>query len=120
MKLRDATEIVRDAFSEIDGRLSVLSGEETDALLEQLPNPTGLVEQVLVYRLELKKEWDEGIIDPKTPTRVDSELDLETMWGLSKDLALSLMYGGSWFKAQALLDPDLTNPIMVYLSTEEV
>lgn len=56
MNLYEAMDMVRDQISAIDGRLSTLSYREINELLESLEVTTGLVEELLRWRLRVVKE----------------------------------------------------------------
>lgn len=58
MNLPQAMDIVRNQISAIDGKLSTMDAADAKAILEQLPNPTGLNEQLLVWRINILLEAD--------------------------------------------------------------
>lgn len=60
MNLYEAMDMVRDQISAIDGRLSTLSYREINELLESLEVTTGLVEELLRWRLQVMKEHIEN------------------------------------------------------------
>lgn len=54
-----------------------------------------------------------GVSDAEPQVRYDAVLNLDGFRLIGETtIAYSLAFGMSWHKAQSLLDPDLTNPIM--------